>query len=111
MAGVSSRGEWKALTQGPARKARFGQAAGGGHKVAPGGRSQVSECQWKIDSGAAREEKSGSVEAAGVKRTSNHPISLTGLRWTPAPRTRAMSWEPRQMPRSGWPAAMAWEMS
>src|ERR1017187_2097128 len=96
---------------GPAQKAWLGQASEEARRVALGGRSQVSECQWKMDSGAAREEKSGSAEAAGVKRTSNHPISLTGLGWTTAPRARAMSCDPRQMPSSGWRAAMAWEMS
>src|ERR1035438_7986338 len=96
MAGVTSRGEWKPKIRGPGREGLVGQAWGEASRVAPGGRSQVSECQWKMDSGAAREEKSGSAEAAGVKRTSNHPISFTGLRWTSAPRARAMSWEPRR---------------
>src|ERR1035438_956018 len=95
---------------GPARKAWLGQASEEASRVAPGGRSQVSECQWKMDSGAEREEKSGSAEAAAVKRTSNHPISLIGLRCTSAPRARAMSCDPRQMPRSGWRAALGWEM-
>ena len=61
---------------------------------------KVSPCHWKAVNSLGKTLKNFDLEASGVKLTLCQPISLWLFLLTFPPRTSAMSWAPRQMPRT-----------